>query len=102
MESSSLWRHHMSHGCQTFLRSQEMGGASLACPETWPCIRGIYSLRLLWRVWHMYMIWPRDTRIERSSMGHIGYGIGMMAYLEQHTDGRVTRGCMFFEDCAIT
>ena len=28
----------MSHGCQTFLRSNEVGVASLACPETWPCM----------------------------------------------------------------
>src|SRR3954469_12084993 len=89
LESSLLWRHHVSHGCQTFLRSQEMGGASLACPETWPCICGIYSLRL-WRAWQMSMIWPRDTRIKRSIMSHIDDMIGMMAYIEQHTDGCVT------------
>ena len=36
--------------------------------------------------------WPRDTRIERSSMSHMDDVIGMMAYLEQHTDGRDDRG----------
>ena len=29
---------------------------------------------------------------ERASMSHMDDVIGMMAYLEQHTDGRVTRG----------
>ena len=30
--------------------------------------------------------------IERSSMSHMDDVISMMAYLEQHTDGRVTQG----------
>ena len=37
-------------------------------------------------------IWPRDTVIKRSSMSHMDDVIGMMAYLEKHTDGRVTQG----------
>ena len=83
----------MSHVCQTFFRSHEVGVASLAY---------VYDMALhdtatnhigcggepgisIW-----YGLGRQET--ERSSMSHMDDVIGMMAYLEQHTDGRVTRG----------
>ena len=54
--------------------------ASLACPETW----------------------PRDTRIERSSMSHMDDVIGMMAYLENILMVVSHGGGIFLKDRVIT
>ena len=47
-------------------------------------------------------IWPRDTRIERSSMSHIDDVIGMMAYLENILMAVTIGGGIFLKDHVIT
>src|ERR1043165_810585 len=83
----------MSHGCQTYLRSNEVGVASLAY---------VYDMALHDTATNhigcdgepgiciCYGLGTQET--ERSSMSHMDDVIGMMAYLGQHTDGRDDRG----------
>ena len=82
----------MSHGCQTFLCSNELGVASLAY---------VYDMALHDTATNhigcggepgMCRHGLRTQETERSSMSHRDDVIVMMAYLEQHTDGRDNRG----------
>ena len=50
----------------------------------------------------MYMIWPQDTRIERSSMSHMDDVIGMMTYLENILMVMSHGGGIVLKDYVIT
>ena len=91
----------MTIGCPTFLRSQEMGGASLACT-----VHGLAKQRKITKVIVASLACTvhglGTQEIERSSMNHMDDVIGMMAYLENILMAVTIGGGIVLKDRVIT